>query len=137
MPISISTRDDSNNASMVAPDAVPTAGLKLRPISLGSLELLRQISNPLATGADDSELDFHTIAEFVWIHAAPVEEVVETVYSRPSQVPKAVALFCMDISPSDIKLIGASLAGDRSAIASASASPLPEENNSPNALTHP
>lgn len=137
MAISISSRDDSNNAAMVAPDVTNTAGFNLRPISLGSLELLRQINNPLATGSDNADLDFHVIAEFVWIHAAPIEAVVETVYNRPSQIAREVALFCMNISPSDIKLIGASLAGDRAAIQAASAAPVPEENDSPNAPTHP
>ena len=48
--ISISTREDSNNRSMVQPSARLESGLTLRPISLGSLEILRQLGNGLGEG---------------------------------------------------------------------------------------
>ena len=46
--ISISTREDENNRSMIQPPARTESGLSLRPISLGSLVVLRQLGNPLA-----------------------------------------------------------------------------------------
>ena len=48
--ISISTREDENNRSMIQPPARTESGLTLRPISLGSLEVLRQLGNPLSAG---------------------------------------------------------------------------------------
>ena len=48
--ISISTREDENNRSMIQPPACTESGLTLRPISLGSLEVLRQLGNPLSAG---------------------------------------------------------------------------------------
>ena len=48
--ISISTREDENNRSMIQPPARTESGLTLRPISLGSLEDLRQLGNPLSAG---------------------------------------------------------------------------------------
>lgn len=136
MAINIQTREDTNARSMLAPENTSIAGLTLRPISLGSMELLRQIGNTLATGETETDIDSHTLAEFIWIHAAPKEEVIETVYDYPSQVSKKVTLFCMDISPADISKVAASLAGDRAAVIAASARPLDEENESPNAPTH-
>ena len=59
--ISISTREDSNNRSMIQPPARTESGLSLRPISLGSLEVLRQPGNPLASGdADMTNIDTRT-----------------------------------------------------------------------------
>ena len=52
MAIQIHTqsREDSNNRSMIQPPARTESGLTLRPISLGSLEILRQLGNPLSAG---------------------------------------------------------------------------------------
>ena len=138
--ISISSRESLNNASMIAPAAQPAKSLRLRPISLGSLELLRQMDNPLASGADAAELDMHTIAEFIWVHAAPLEEAIETVFNHSAQVSQSVARFCMQVSPADIRNIAASLSGEQASILAASAIPLPNEDDSdssPNALSHP
>ena len=136
MAINIQTREDTNARSMLAPENTSIAGLTLRAISLGSMELLRQIGNPLATGETETDIDSHTLAEFIWVHAAPLQEVVETVYDFPTQVGKKVTLFCMDISPADISKVAASLAGERAAVIAASARPLDEENENPNAQTH-
>lgn len=137
MAINIQTRENINARSMLAPESTGIAGLTLRPISLGSMELLRQVNNPLATGDTEVEIDSHTLAEFIWIHAAPLDEIMETVYDYPSQVGKKVTLFCMNISPTDISKVATSLAGDRAAVIAASARPLNEGNESPNAPTHP
>ena len=51
--ISISTREDENNRSMIQPPARTESGLSLRPISLGLLKVLRQLGNPLASGDAD------------------------------------------------------------------------------------
>ena len=136
--ISISTREDENNRSMIQPPARTESGLSLRPISLGSLEVLRQLGNPLASGdADMSNIDTRTLTEFIWVHAAPLDEVVETVYNAPSQVNRKAALFAMSISPAELRGITTSLAADRAAIQSASAEPIPDPDSptSPNAHT--
>ena len=134
MPISITTREDINNSAFTRP-AAKAGSLTLRPISLGSLELLRQIGNALATGeASPDSLDLHTISQFVWVHAAPLEEVVDTIYNAPGQVGKAVALFCMDVSPSSLQQLTAALSSDCSAIQAAGAIPTaPDDDDSPNA----
>ncbi len=133
--ISISTREDSNNRSMVQPPARTESGLSLRPISLGSLEILRQLGNPLCTGAADiTNIDTRTLTEFIWVHAAPLEEVVETVYNAPSQVNRKAALFAMNISPSELRVITSALSADQAAVQAASAIPQPDNTDSPNEL---
>ena len=133
--ISVSTREDENNRSMVQPSTRTESGLSLRPISLGSLEILRQLGNPLASGdADMSNIDTHTLTEFIWVHAAPLDEVVETVYNAPGQVNRKAALFAMNISPAELRTITSSLSADQAAVQAASAIPQPEEHDSPNEL---
>ena len=133
--ISISTREDENNRSMVQPSTRTESGLSLRPISLGSLEILRQLGNPLASGdADMSNIDIHTLTEFIWVHAAPLDEVVDTVFNAPGQVNRKAALFAMLISPAELRAITSSLSADQAAVQSASAIPQPEEHDSPNEL---
>lgn len=133
--ISISSREDSNNRSMVQPSARTESGLTLRPISLGSLEILRQLGNPLSTGAADiTNIDTHTLTEFIWVHTAPVDEVVDAVYNTPSQVSRKAALFAMSISPAELRSITAALSADQAAVQAASAIPLSENADSPNEL---
>ena len=133
--ISISTREDNNNRSMVQPATRTESGLTLRPISLGSLEILRHLGNPLSSGDTNmTTIDTHTLTEFIWVHAAPLEEVVDTVYNAPSQVGRKAALFAMTISPAELRTITASLSADQAAVQAASAIPLPEEHDSPNEL---
>ena len=134
--ISISTREDSNNRSMMQPPARTESGLSLRPISLGSLEILRQLGNPISSGnADMSNIDTRTLTEFIWVHAAPLDEVMDTVYNTPSQVNRKAALFAINISPAELRTITSALASDQAAVQAASAIPLPEDTDSPNGLT--
>lgn len=136
MTVKIQTREDTNNRAMLAPPAKMANGLALRPISLGSLEILRQLGNPLATAdAGLEDIDTRTLTEFLWVHAAPVDEVVETVYNLPSQVARKAALFALNVSPADLPGIMAAVKGDRDAVLSASAEPLPDPDapESPNA----
>lgn len=142
MPINITSpeqRDDINNRSMVAPATRTKSGLTLRAISLGSLELLRQLGNPLANNDPNlDKLDTKTLAEYIWVHAAPQEEVVEYIYNQPSQVAKQVALFSLNIKPSDLAAITSALVADTTAVQAANAVPLPDDDaDSPNVRTHP
>jgi len=134
--ISISSREDSNNRSLVQPPMRTESGLSLRPISLGSLEVLRQLGNPLASGnAELSDIDTGILTEFIWVHAAPLDEVMETVYNAPSQVKRRAAQFAMAISPAELRVITAALSADQAALQAASAIPQPDSTDSPNELT--
>ena len=134
--ISISSREDSNNRSLVQPPVRTESGLSLRPISLGSLEVLRQLGNPLASGNTElSDIDTRILTEFIWVHAAPLDEVMETVYNAPSQVKRRAAQFAMTISPAELRVITAALSADQAALQAASAIPQPDSTDSPNELT--
>lgn len=134
--ISISSREDSNNRSLVQPPVRTESGLSLRPISLGSLEVLRQLGNPLASGNTElSDIDTGILTEFIWVHAAPLDEVMETVYNAPSQVKRRAAQFAMTISPAELRVITSALSADQAALQAASAIPQPDSTDSPNELT--
>ena len=134
--ISISSREDSNNRSLVQPPVRTESGLSLRPISLGSLEVLRQLGNPLASGNTElSDIDTGILTEFIWVHAAPLDEVMETVYNTPSQIKRRAAQFAMTISPAELRVITSALSADQAALQAASAIPQPDSTDSPNELT--
>ncbi len=134
--ISISSREDSNNRSLVQPPVRTESGLSLRPISLGSLEVLRQLGNPLASGNTElTDIDTGILTEFIWVHAAPLDEVMETVYNAPSQVKRRAAQFAMTISPAELRVITSALSADQAALQAASAIPQPDSTDSPNELT--
>lgn len=134
--ISISSREDSNNRSLVQPPVRTESGLSLRPISLGSLEVLRQLGNPLASGNTElTDIDTGILTEFIWVHAAPLDEVMETVYNAPSQVKRRAAQFAMTISPAELRVITSALSADQAALQAASAIPQPDATDSPNELT--
>lgn len=57
---------------------VTIGGIDFRPISLGSLTLLHEINSPIIYGGEVTALDF-TI--FAWMHAEPLEEVINAVKS--------------------------------------------------------
>ena len=125
--IHTATREESNNRAMLAPESKTKSGIVLRAISLGSLEILRQLANPLSTAeADLSAVDTRVLAEFLWVHGAPIEEVLDTVYNTPTQVARKAAAFALQISPAELHSITGALAADRAAIRSASAEPLPD-----------
>ena len=125
--IHTATREESNNRAMLAPESKTRSGIVLRAISLGSLEILRQLANPLSTAeADLSAVDMRVLAEFLWVHGAPIEEVLDTVYNTPTQVARKAAAFALQISPAELRSITGALAADRAAIRSAGAEPLPD-----------
>ena len=82
-----------------------------------------------------SNIDTRTLTEFIWVHAAPLDEVMDTVYNTPSQVNRKAALFAINISPAELRTITTALATDQAAVQAASAIPLPEDTDSPNGLT--
>ena len=106
--IHTATREESNNRAMLAPESKTKSGIVLRGISLGSLEILRQPANPLSSAEERENLsavDTRVLAEFLWVHGAPIEEVLDTVYNTPTQVAVKAAAFALQISPAELRSI--------------------------------
>ncbi len=136
MAITIETRDNTNNASIIAP-ASKVGNVTMRPISLGSIELLRAIGNPLASGNQTmiDSLDTSIFAQFIWVHAAPLDEVVDTIYNDLASLARKVTVFSLNISPQDLQALASNMQKDMSAIEAASAQPEEKDDDSPNAPT--
>ena len=67
------------------------------------------------------EIDTRTLTEFLWVHGAPIDEVLDTVYNYPTQIGLKATAFAMSISPAELRVFTSSLAAGRAAIQSASA----------------
>ncbi|MBP3301796.1 MAG: hypothetical protein J6L64_01500 [Opitutales bacterium] len=124
-------RQDILNQSMLAPGETEIApGVKMRKISLASLSMLARIGSPLASvdtaAKAGNEISISDIAEFLYIHAAPLEEVRQTVYRSRAALAEKADEFCAAIPPDKIPAILSALAGDAQAVRLAQASALPD-----------
>jgi len=76
--------------------------LRLRPLTAGSLNILMETGNPLFTGGDPSEAaQFQALFEFIWIHTAPEEEVIDAT-SNPDLLHTQARKLSLSISFDDL-----------------------------------
>lgn len=75
---------------------------ELRPLSAGSFALLNRLGNPMVTGAaTDNNAMFTAVCEYVWIHSAPLDEVIRIV--GPSDMSaESVGQIAFQLTMSDI-----------------------------------
>jgi hypothetical protein len=72
---------------------------QLRPVTPGTYQLLADLGNPMAAGATTGTAPtgtdnfFAAVVQFVWIHSAPLEQVIaiDTVEDLPKSDLKAIA----------------------------------------------
>lgn len=105
-------------------------GVKMRKISLASLSMLARIGSPLADIASaaktGAEFSFPDIAEFLYIHAAPIDEVRDAVYHNRSAFAEKADAFCAAVPPDKLPAILAALAGDAQAVQLSQAQAIPD-----------
>ena len=137
-------REIINTASIIA-GALPQAevdGLKVRPVSLSSMAMLELLNNacltqlrrrqdatapqedPTAPAEDQPEkYSMYALAEFVWIHAAPKEEVVRLVagggFDDAAAIRRAVLSFADQVGFASLGEIVAGMTQEMNAIMSA------------------
>lgn len=74
----------------------------LRPLSAGSFALLNRLGNPMVTGAaTDNDAMFTAVCEYVWVHSAPIQEVIQIV-GRSDLSASAVNEIAFTITMADI-----------------------------------
>lgn len=80
--------------------------LELRPVTVGSIVLLIEMGNRLFAEDDaDSGGDFDELAsviEFLWVHAAPIEDVLDLADDPPRR-SRAIRAFGMEIELPDLR----------------------------------
>ena len=77
-------RAEQNHRTLTQP-AVEIAGYKLRPFSVGSMDLCRQVGLSMVEGIADvppAEIN-RQLAAFLFIHAKPLEEVLAACAKTP------------------------------------------------------
>lgn len=106
-------------------------GISVRKISLQTLSMLARIGSPLAqidrlSSEDLGKLSVPDIAEFVFIHAAPTEDVRHCVYRARFELAQRADEFCAKIALPDFQKILAAITADATAIRSAQVSVIPD-----------
>lgn len=118
----MSDRNNILDDAFTAPETLDVApGVEVRRLSLQSLSMLARIGSPVAEifsgtrRGEDVEIPFAALAEFVFVHAAPLDEVKRCVYRERGRLAEAADEFCARVAPAKIPEIVAFLLGDVSA----------------------
>lgn len=149
-------REIINTASVIAGD-LPQAevnGLKVRPVSLSSMAMLELLGNSCLTqlrrredapapGEDHApqedgqpeKYSMYALAEFVWIHAAPEEEVVRLVagggFDDAAAIRRAVLSFAGQVRFGSLGEIVAGMTAEMNAIMSAQSEGIKDPDGAP------
>ena len=147
-------REITNTTSIVSGD-LPQAevnGLKVRPISLSSMAMLELLNNSCLTqlnrregpsledGAEPAEnppekMSMYALAEFVWIHAAPEEDVVRLVagggFDDAAAIRRAVLAFAGKVGFGALGKIVEGMTREMNAIMSAQAEGIKDPDGAP------
>ncbi len=99
-PGELERRETASMRAMLAPDEFPLSkGIELRPLTLGTLALLRQTKNEFLTGTGGKlENEIFAALAFAYIHAAPLAEVRRNVWNE-NAFRDAVAAFGDEMPP--------------------------------------
>lgn len=147
-------REATNIKSIIAGDlpAVEVNGLKVRPVSLSSMAMLELLGNSCLTQLrrrqDVPEEDhaaqaeeqpekysMYALAEFVWIHAAPEEEVVRLVagggFDDAAAIRRAVLAFAGQVGFGSLGEIVAGMTAEMNSIMSAQAEGIKDPEGAP------
>lgn len=120
------------DAAMLAPEETEIcAGLKVRRMSIGSLDLLCKIASPFAdlekTASGDVAFSATDIARFLYIHGAPLEEVVQTVEREREKLSERATRFAMGIPVAALGNAMKAISGDAGGILAARADAIPDK----------
>lgn len=148
-------REITNTTSILSGDLPQSEvnGLKVRPVSLSSMAMLELLNNSCLTqlnrrregplledGAEPAEnppekMSMYALAEFVWIHAAPEEDVVRLVagggFDDAAAIRRAVLAFAGKVGFGALGEIVAGMTREMNAIMSAQAEGIKDPDGAP------
>ncbi len=129
-------REIINTDTLILEDEPTSVGkLQVRSVSLASMLVLKKIASPLYAAMLGGDVtvapdDLDTIAEFVWVHAAPWADVrrlaARAEYSRDA-VTEAVLDFVSTLPPDALLEMFSHVVNQQERSASAAAKALPRE----------
>ena len=148
-------REITNTQSILAGD-LPQAevkGLKVRPVSLSSMAMLELLGNScldrfrkrVSSGVENDatpaaeekpdQMSMYALAEFVWVHAAPEDEVVRLVagggFDDAAAIRRPVLSFAGRVGFASLGEIVAGMTAEMNAIMNAQSEGIPDPERAP------
>ena len=134
----------STLASAYLPNVLTIAGQDLRPMTGGSMMILQQFRNPLfaaatagtapvddpaAEDADRVREDYLGLLQFVWVHTAPIDEVIAAAEAGEEGIAiarKAAWRLALEYTPEQVTQFGQQFAGLKARVEAAMTEAIPE-----------
>lgn len=128
-------------ASAFLPNVLTIAGQPLRPMTGGSMMILQQFRNPLfaaapepveETAAEDADRvreDYLGLLQFVWVHTAPIEEVIAAAEAGEQGLAiarKAAWRLALEYTPDQVTEFGRQFAGLKARVEAGMTEAIPE-----------
>ena len=89
--------DPKSDYLFLEPDTLEVAGLRLRPFSIASFNLIQRLGIKLDSAQTDAE-QMRNLAALAWIQSAPIPEVIKAVHSGKANESIDAFMFTIDLS---------------------------------------
>jgi len=89
--------DPKSDYLFLEPDTLEVAGLRLRPFSIASFNLIQRLGIKLDGAQTDAE-QMRNLAALAWIQSAPIPEVIKSVHSGKADESIDAFMFTIDLS---------------------------------------
>jgi hypothetical protein len=89
--------DPKSDYMFLDPDTLEVAGLRLRPFSIGTFNLLQRLKIQI-DGDVPEEDQMRNLAALAWIQSAPIPEVLKAVHSGKADEAIDAFMFQIDLS---------------------------------------
>jgi hypothetical protein len=89
--------DPKSDYMFLHPESLEVAGLRLRPFSIGTYNLIQRLKIKLDGELPDAE-QMRNIAAIAWIQSAPIPEVLRAVHTGKSDEAIDAFMFSIDLS---------------------------------------
>ena len=89
--------DPKSDYLFLEPDTLEVAGLRLRPFSIASFNLIQRLGIKLDSAQTDAE-QMRNLAALAWIQSAPIPEVIKSVHSGKANESIDAFMFTIDLS---------------------------------------
>lgn len=89
--------DPKSDYMFLHPETLEVAGLRLRPFSIGTYNLIQRLKIKLDSELPDSE-QMRNLAAIAWIQSAPIPEVLRAVHTGKADEAIDAFMFSIDLS---------------------------------------
>jgi hypothetical protein len=89
--------DPKSDNTFLGPDMLDVAGLRLRPFSIGTFNLIQRLGVKL-DGQQDEAKQMRDLAAVAWMQSAPIPEVLKAVHTGKAEETIDAFMFQIDLS---------------------------------------